>query len=344
MEKQNDWKKVLKADPTELLLQEAGNLNKYYLLREIMEKPEDDTEVSSLRDSLINEILGKQMEGGSWNGKPYDYENGTTHQLMKLIELGMNTQDAPVKKGTEYLFQCQSENGSFIQGEIRCVCGTDRDPVARNFPVIKSNPIVTNAALLVLTRTGYGDDPRVEKGYEWLCSWQEEDGSWSSPRARMCREHGQGYPYPYCGIHTTCNSLLGLSATEKTRKSQASLRGAEFILSLYGSKYNRNKKPPFTVTSTPFNGAWFDPRCVAPSDTKPADIVVETVSTQHVLSTLSMLGYGLENETVKAGFNRLMELQAENGLWLRNHQFTLHTLMTIKSFYQPLRFFSFHGH
>jgi hypothetical protein len=344
MEKQNYWKKILKADPTDLLMQEAGDQDKYYILREIMEKPEDDTEVSNLRNTLVDEILAKQMENGSWNNQPYDYTNGTTHQLMKLMELGLSPEDAPIKRGTDYLFQCQAEDGSFVQGEIRCVCGTDKDPVARNFPVIKSNPIVTNAALLALARTGYGDDSRVEKGYEWLCSWQEEDGSWSSPRARMCREHGQGYPHPYCGTHTTCNSLLGLGATEKTRKSQAAKRGAEFILSLYGSKYNRNNKPPFSVISTSFNGAWFDPSCVPPSDTKPIDNVIEAVSTQHVLSTLSMLGYGLENETVKAGFNRLIELQSEDGLWLRNQQFTLHALMTIKSFYQSLRFFSFHGH
>jgi len=168
----------------------------------------------------------------------------------------------------------------------------------------------------------------------------------------MCRERGEGYPHPFCGIHATCNALLGLSATEKTRNSQAVRRGVEFILSLYGSKYSRNIEPPYAVTSTPFDGAWFDPKCVAPADAKPSDIVVEVGSTQHVLSTLSMLGYGLENERVRAGVQRLLEVQSQDGLWLKDqplqflsfHQFTLHTLMTIKSFYQPLQFFSFHGH
>jgi len=87
MEKQKDWKSLLKADPTEQLLQEVGNLDKYYFLREIMEKPEDDIEASKLRNTLVDEIIEKQMEDGSWNGQPYDYANGTTHQLMKLMEL-----------------------------------------------------------------------------------------------------------------------------------------------------------------------------------------------------------------------------------------------------------------
>lgn len=330
MEKQQDWKNILKVDPTDRLLQEAGNLDKYYILREIMEKPGEDTEVSNLKNALVDEILSKQLENGSWNGKPYDYQDGTTHQLMKLIELGLSAQDAPVRKGMEYLFQCQVENGSFVQEGTQCG--------------IEVGLVPTNAVLLALARTGYGDDPRVAKGYEWLCSWQVEDGSWLSPRAKMSRDKGEGYPHPYCGIHATCNTLLGLSATEKTRESQAAKRGAEFILNLYGSKCDRSVESPYPVTGTPFDGAWFDPRLVPPADTSPPDIVVEAISTQHVLATLSMLGYGLENEKVRAGFQRLMGFQSQDGLWLMDHQFTLYTLMTIKSFYQPLCFFSFHGH
>ncbi len=344
MEKQPEWKNALSVDPTDQLLEQAKHLDRYYILREIMEKPEQDTEVSNLKNALINEILSKQLENGSWNGKAYDYQDGTTHQLMKLIELGLRAQDTPVKKGTDYLFQCQAENGSFIQGETKCVCGTGNDPVASTFPVINSNPIVTNAALLALARTGHGDDPRVAKGYEWLCSWQDEDGSWLSPRSRMCRERGEGYPHPYCGIHATCNSLLGLSATEKTRQSEAARRGAEFILSLYGYKRDISVKPPYADNSTPFDGAWFDPRCVAPSDSPPPDIVIEVASTNHVVSTLSMLGYGLDNEKVNAGVQRLLELQSSDGLWFQDHHFTLEILMAIKSLHQPLRFFSFHGH
>ncbi|UCC17242.1 MAG: hypothetical protein JSU58_01455 [Dehalococcoidales bacterium] len=351
MEKQREWKKLLKADPTDKLLEKLERLERYYLLREIIERPEDDAEVRSLKIALVDEILGRQMEDGSWNGQPYDYANGTTHQLMKLAELGLSPEDEPVKKGTDYLFLHQAEDGSFIQGKLNCVCGTDIDPVARNFPLIKSNPIITNAALLALTRTGHGDDPRVEKGYEWLCNWQDEDGSWSSPRARLCKERGEGYPNTFCGIHSTCNALLGLSATEKTRTSQAARRGADFLLSWYGYKRLLPVQPPHDDKSTPFNGAWFDPRCATPANQPPPpDIVIEAASTYHVLSTLATLGYSLENEKVRAGVQRLIEWQSPDGLWLVDHpfldhyQFTLHILLAIKSLYQPLQVFSLHGH
>ena len=330
MEKEPEWKNVLKVDPTDQLLKEVGQLGRYYILREIMEKPEDDAEVGSLRNALVDEILSKQLEDGSWNGKAHDYENGTTHQLMKLVELGMSTQDEPIRKGTEYLLRCQLENGSFFKGGLQCG--------------IEANLVTTNAALLALARTGYGDDPRIAKGYEWLCSWQGEDGSWLSPRVKISREQGEGHPHPYCGLHATCNTLLGLSATEKTREGEAAKRGAEFILSTYGSKYDRSNEPPYAVTSTPFDGAWHDPNCVHPAVTDRSERVVEIITTQHVLATLSVLGYGLENEKVRSGLERLMGFQTKDGLWLMDHQFTLHTLMTIKSLHGPLCVFSFHGH
>lgn len=335
MERRKDWKTTLKADPTEWLLEQAGRIARYYILREIMEKPEEDTEVSSLRDVLVAGILDRQLEDGSWNGKAYDYENGTTHQLMKLVELGLSAEDAPIKKGAEYLLRWQAENGSFVQGKPQC--GVD------------ANLVHTNAVLLALARTGYGDDPPVAKGYQWLCSWQEEDGSWLSPRARKSREQRDGHPHPYCGLHATCNALLGLSATDRTRNGQAAKRGAAFLLSQYGMKYDRSVEPPYGLTSMPFQGAWHDPNCVPPESVDGSERETEITTTGHVLSTLSMLGYGLQNEKVRAGVERLVGSQSEDGLWHFQRPemalpFTLQPLMTIKSLYQPLRVFSFHGH
>ena len=62
-----------------------------------------------------------------------------------------------------------------------------------------------------------------------------------------------------------------------------------------------------------------------------------------------MLGYGLENEKIGKGLNRLIELQAADGRWDYPRpeltcKETLSALMTIKSLYQPLSTFSFHGH
>jgi hypothetical protein len=323
-----DWKSILKADPTDWLLQQAGPLDRFYILREIVERPKDDPEVRHLRDSLVDEILGQQLENGSWNNNVYNYEKGTTHQLMKLMELGLTAQDEHVKKGVKYILGFQAENGSFVQG--RPSCG------------VEANLVMTNAAVLALARTGYADHPGVGRAYVWLCSWQQEDGSWLSPRAKRSREEGEGHPYPYCGLHATCNVLLGLSATEQGRTSEAARRGADFLLSLYGHIFKNGER-------IPFGGAWLDPRCVPPEWGEMPDEVVEVETILEALGSLSMLGYGLEDEKIGKGLNRLIELQAADGRWNYPRleltcKETLFALMIIKSLYQPLSTFSFHGH
>ena len=300
-----------------------------------MEKPEEDAEVSRLRKALVDEILGKQLENGSWNNKMYDYAQGTTHQLMKGIDLGSSAQDEPIKKGAEYILRFQVENGSFVQEPPACG--------------VEATLVPTNAAVLALTRAGYADDPRVAKACEWLCSWQQEDGSWLSPGAEKRREEGEGYPHTFCGLHATCNVLLGLSATERTRESEAAKRGANFLLSVCGYKYKRSNEPPYAMIGESFGGAWFDPRCMPPEARITSDRGIEMVGTEHVLSTLSMLGYGVENEKVQAGLKRLIAFQAEDGRWIfrkpgMTYGLMLGALMTVKSLYRPLCVFSFHGH
>jgi hypothetical protein len=343
MAKQRNWKNILKADPTDWLLVRAKPLGRYYILREIMERPEEDVEVSSLRKKLVDEILGKQMKNGSWNDKVHDYAQGTTQQLMKLKDLGLGNQEPAIKKGVEYIFRFQAENGSFVQAKLDCG--------------VEANLVGTNSAVLALVRTGYADDPRVAKAYEWLCGWQQEDGRWLSPRAKKSREEGKQYPDNYCGIHATCNVLLGLSASEKMRKSEAAKRGINFLLSLYGHKYDitGSIEPPYVKSILgkeliPFEGTWFDPRCLPPDVGAVSIANIEIASTGHVLTTLSMLGYGLDNEKVEAGLKRFITFQAEDGRWFFpkseewTYIFTLDYLMMIKSLHRPLCVFSFHGH
>lgn len=332
-----DWRNVLQ-DMSGLLLEKTEdkyyNLTRYYILREIFEKPEHDPEVVDLQKDLVYEILHKQLENGSWNNKVYNYEEGTTHQVMNLIDLGMNVKDEPIQRAAAYMFRFQTATGAFIQGDHSCG--------------VKANLILTNAAVLALARAGYADDPRVIKAGEWLCSWQQKDGSFISPSAKKRREEGSGYPYPYCGLHATCNTLLGLNALEPMRKSHV-MRGADYLLGLYGYKYviDTDVNPPrynYITDETqriPFEGAWYDPRVIPPEAgsilQQDADRKVEVFTTQHVLGTLSVLGYRLENQRVKNGLKRLLDLAKEEDI-------SLYTVMVVKRLHQPFSVFSFHGH
>jgi hypothetical protein len=113
-------------------------------------------------------------------------------------------------------------------------------------------------------------------------------------------------------------------------------------------------KPPYFGSirekqTVPFEGAWSDPRCVPPEIGAVSDREIEILTTDHVLSTLSVLGYGLENERIKAGLERLIAFQEEDGRWSftnpdMSYGFTQGALMTIKSLHEPLCVYSLHGH
>jgi hypothetical protein len=333
-----DWQKTLQ-NMTDFLLERGPdkyyNLNKYYILREILEKPENDPEVVSLQKNLVHEILDSQLENGSWNNMVYSYEEGTTHQVMKLIDLGLNVEDEHIRKAVNYILGFQMKNGAFVQH--RPSCG------------VEANLVCTTACVLALARTGHADDPRVLKAYQWLCGWQQEDGSWLSPDAKRRREKG-GYPYCYCGLHATCNVLLGLSASERMRTSEAAIRGINYLFGLYGLKHRIDVRKPVTpplylyMTEpdlVPFEGAWHDPRVVPPDvgSILPQDMnrKIEVFTTQHVLGTLSVIGYRLENEKVKKGLERLLEL-------MKKEDISFYTIMVVKRLYKPFTVFSFRGH
>lgn len=329
-----NWLKELRS-MAKLLLEKTKdkqNLTRYYILREILKKSGDDTEVVQIQNHLVQKILEQQLDNGSWGNKVYNYEEGTTHQVMKLRDLGVDTTDDPIKRAVTYMFSFQSEAGYFTQAEKSCG--------------VEANLIETNAALMALSRVGYADDPRVMKGYEWLCSWQQENGSFISPGAAKRRKKG-GYPYTYCGIHATCNTLLGLSANEQMQKSNAAVRGADYLFGMYGKKYevHGEVEPPLYrymgENPVSFEGAWHDPRTVPPGEgyiaAEDVDRKVEVFTTQHVLGTLAVLRYGLENKTVKNGLSRLLKLVKEEDI-------SLYTLMVIKRVHEPLTIFSFRGH
>jgi hypothetical protein len=333
-----DWQNTLQNMADLLLGREPDkyyDLNRYYILREVLKKPENDPKVVSLRKNLIREILNNQSENGSWNNKVYNYEEGTTHQVMKLIDLGLNVEDEHILKAVNYILSFQAKSGAFVQH--RPSCG------------VEANLICTTACVLALARTGHADDPRILKAYQWLCGWQQEDGSWLSPDAKRRREKG-GYPYCYCGLHATCNVLLGLSASERMRASEAAIRGINYLLGLYGLKHKIDVRNPVTPplyrymtehAPVPFEGAWHDPRVVPPDvgSILPQDMnrKIEVFTTQHVLGTLCVIGYGFENEKVKKGLERLLEL-------MKREDISFDTIMVIKRLYEPSTVFHFRGH
>lgn len=92
-----NWKSVLKADPTGWLLESNNPPVRYFTLKDILERAENDPEVRDARKSIMTagivpRILEQQNEDGSW-GVPDDFYlgakyKGTVWNIIVLAELG----------------------------------------------------------------------------------------------------------------------------------------------------------------------------------------------------------------------------------------------------------------
>ncbi|MGA1822997.1 MAG: nitrogen fixation protein NifH [Thermoplasmatota archaeon] len=177
-----DWKSVLKADPTEWLLEEDNPSVRYLTLTEILERPETDQTVKYAKSRIMETgsvpaILEKQNKGGFWDDPEKFYTakyRGSVWQLMILAELGADGDDSRVKKACEFILERSQdpESGGF---SIKTGRKTEGGLPSMVIPCLTGNMVWS------LIRLGYMDDPRVRKGIGWITEYVRFDDSDTSP-------------------------------------------------------------------------------------------------------------------------------------------------------------------
>ena len=105
--KLENWKSLLKADPTDWLLEDNNPSVRYFTLKDILGKSETNPEVKKARKAIMTtdivlRILEKQNDDGSW-GVPEDFYvrakyTGTVWTIILLAELGADGNDKRIKK------------------------------------------------------------------------------------------------------------------------------------------------------------------------------------------------------------------------------------------------------
>jgi len=243
----DDWKSVLKADATDWLLEENNPSVRYFTLKNILDKPENDTDVQAARQELmqrgmIPDILEKQHEAEYIHAYPrfYTYKyKGLVWSLITLAELGAEAVPQ-IKAQCEYLFENsqESQDGGFSQNTAAKTGG------GRITEVI---PCLTGNMVWSLIHFGYLDDPRLQKAIGWLTRI-------------MCFNDGMGensqvMPYAHyemCwGAHTcfmgVVKALKGLGAVPVERRTKEINdtidKAVEFMLihHIYKQSHNLNK-------------------------------------------------------------------------------------------------------
>jgi len=235
-----DWTSMLKGFPLEWLLEEGNPSVRYLALKGLLGRPEDDADVAAakrgiMERGLVPRILEKQGEGGYW-GRPEDFYvrskyKGTVWTLILLAELGADGDDARIKKACEFILGASRdpESGGFAYANLKT--GGLHNAIL---------PCLTGNLAWGLVKFGYLEDPRVQKGIDFIVKYRRfDDGDNGPPR---------GWPYDkfkdcwgrhtcHMGVVKALKALAEIPAEKRSKAvNAASADGAEYGLMHHGFK------------------------------------------------------------------------------------------------------------
>ena len=205
------------------LLEPNQPVVRYFTLRSLLDRSENDPDVREAHSDILkkgwaHEILEEQNPDGSWESIDDLYRPKYTASNWRMIVLSdfalVKTDDARLGRACELFFHdwLGDEDRFEADGEV-CSSGN----LAR-----------------MLTRFGYGDDPRVKRIFRWLVNDQKEDGGWHCFDSET-------------GTLDCWEALAAFSALQKSKRTKgikASIeRGAEFYLERKLHKEGKKYEP-----------------------------------------------------------------------------------------------------
>jgi len=231
----NNWKSVLKSDPTDWLLEEDNPSVRYFTLIEILDMPQSSPEVKKAKAAIMTAgvvplILAKQEQGGYW-GVPEDFYirakyTGTVWTLLVLAELGADGKDKRIKKACAFI----PERSQDRQSGGFAYTGSAQNGGHHS----KVIPCLTGNMLWSLIRLGYLDDPRVQRGIDWITTYQRfDDAVAEAPQGWLYDKYEQCWGKHTCHMGVV-KSLKALAEIPPDKRSDA-VRGtiekaAEYLL------------------------------------------------------------------------------------------------------------------
>jgi len=166
------WLSELRYDPVEALTASGDEAVNYFARRDLLgEDPGPVEDVWGLPE--VGKVLGKQRGDGSWGprGQADGYPLGhralleTFKALRTLVRRYQFTRGhEAAARAAEYMFGWQT-----LAGDFRGFIG---DQYATYY---------TGETMAVLILCGYGGDPRIRRGFQWLLSMRQGDGGWTVP-------------------------------------------------------------------------------------------------------------------------------------------------------------------
>ena len=318
--KSENWKSLLKADPTDWLLERDNPSVRYFTLKDILGKEESDIDVKAARkeimtSGIVPRILEKQNEDGSWGVPENFYVNakydGTVWNIIILGELGADISDKRIKKTAEFILKRsqdeQSGGFAYRSGED----GGHHDKVV---------PCLTGNMVFSLIRFGYLDDPAVKQGIEWITKYQRfDDGIAQRPK---------GWPYDrfqncwgkhtcHMGVVKALKALAEIPADERAEGVKETIdNGAEYLLKhhLYMSSHDPKVIAKAFWVNFGFPTLW-------------------KIDALEMLGVLVTLGY--RDDRMQDAIDLLVSKQDEQGRWKMEKSWNSRLLVSLEKDGKP---------
>lgn len=311
------WNNTVKEKTINWLLEETNPSVRYFTLRDIFDKREDDDQVLAAKhlipeSPIIEKILRKQNPKGYWEepANPYHPKYKSSYwTIMILGQLGMDRTNEKVAKACEFIFQFQSADGGFSSytkdralEEYEWLRKKGKKlPSAQEYAasIVHEHEYscLTGNMATALIRIGYEKDPRVQKALEWLARIQNRDGGWLCPywRAHIRDKHG-------CFFGTICPLEAFSAASRESLKTKETVeKGAEFLLvhRLFKADHHDYKtiKQHWLTLSFP---------------------MFTTYNILRGLDVLTKLGY-VKDDRLKDAVEALLQKQQKDGTWILEH-------------------------
>jgi hypothetical protein len=218
-----------------LLLTDQSPSLRFLVLKKLMKIDDEETkelEKERLNDPLVSELVKLQNSDGSWGkgGLPGNANTSkiqlTSQALTRLGYIGFDKEFEPVRKGAEYLFKRQEDDGSWPLGSY----STDSEG-RENYDKMS---LQTSIPLRGLAECKYGTCERAEKAYDWLLNQRLDDGAWPTGIAHGNYGYVAGYrrlPHSRWGCRSnTVSALICLSLHPRRCQGEESWKALDLLL------------------------------------------------------------------------------------------------------------------
>lgn len=293
------WRDPLKWDPMPFLLGSEFAAVRYFARRDL--SGEDAGPIDAIwRLPEARRILRKQLPDGSWpragavSHPAINYGLIETWRRFRYLiqEFGFTREHPAAERAAEFLFSCQTRDGDF-----------------RGFLADQYATYYTGAIMALLVQAGYGDDPRMDSGFEWLLSMRQEDGGWTVPiltykldratQYRLTSDHAQplepdrSKPFSH---NCTGMAIRAFAAHPVRRRSDAALAAASLLKSRFfrQDSYTSYRSADYWVRfDYPF---WWN------------DLVA-------AMDSLSSMGLSARDAQMKSALDWFVDNQEPDGSW-----------------------------